>query len=172
MSFIHLPCCKASCAVWLFLLECLKWFGARLLNLCPPIQLDSQKFAFRPSPITTLVDTANNSLSRSSHGVSVLIQGLFGAFHSYLSHLSRKALANFSRLGTPRPPQQNLITLHLRPTYFLITDPKEASSCFVDFLKKLFWRLQHREDIRWDGTQHRVDHNPAPSYVQHRWLPT
>lgn len=121
MSLIHLPFCRASWTVRFFLLECLQRFGARLFKLWPPIQFNSQKLAYCPSPIWILVDAALRSLSKSSQGVLDPIQGFSSVLHSKHSHLNRRALAFFSRFGTPRQPyqmgEQTLVqlTLHFPP---------------------------------------------------------
>jgi hypothetical protein len=74
-------------------------FGRR-----PWSQPKSQKLVFLPSPSTTVVQAANKSLSSSSHGASVPTQGLPGETQWCQSHLSRSALANFSKSGMPSPP--------------------------------------------------------------------
>lgn len=127
MSLIHLPCCRASWMVLFFLFECLQRFGTHF-TLQVPNQLDSQKLAFCPSPIRTFVDASNVSLSNSSQGVLVPIQGFSDVLHSNHSHLSRKAMVNFSKFGTPKPPYrtenkpQDQLSLNFPPCmfYFLV----------------------------------------------------
>lgn len=159
MSLIHLPCCRASWTVRFFLLECLQRFGARLFKLWPPIQFNSQKLAYCPSPIWILVDAALRSLSKSSQGVLDPIQGFSSVLHSKHSHLNRRALAFFFQVWNPQTAipngRANLIPIDLTfPTmHVLITYPYEASPCFINLLEVLLQRFQNREDVCRNGTE-------------------
>lgn len=141
MSFIQLPYCRASYTVCFFPLGVNVEVQRQTFEAMAAIQLDSQKFAFFQLLIRTLVDAVNNSLLSLSQGVSVHIR-VFGALYSYQSYLSRRVLANFSKLVTPPVMMDGTadfgpIYLPFAPMHLLITGPQEMSSYFVDFLKRL-----------------------------------
>ena len=84
------------------------------LGAHPDNQLSCQKQHFFPFPREIFVLALNNFLSISSHGVSMLNQGLLSSFHSNQSQRNLKALVNFSKFRIPRPPKD----LGLHPFHF------------------------------------------------------
>lgn len=125
-SVIHLPFKRASLTVLFFFLEMEYTVGAICFGISPWSHVDSQNLAFSPSPSVIVVAAANRFLSLAVHGVGIPTQGLRGSFHSFQSHRSLSALANFLRCRIPRPPSfvglHAIVhaTLHLPPTIWSV----------------------------------------------------
>lgn len=96
---------RLRCTLFHFLLDRLKIPMAKSLGKQPWSQLSEQKEHFFPFPRVMTVPARKSTLSNSSHGTSMLCQGLLSSFQPNQSQCSLKARENFSKLRIPRPPK-------------------------------------------------------------------
>ena len=121
-------------------------FGARSLGAWPRTQEEFQNWALAPSPTVTMVLHLNNCWSISEQGTTEPTQGLSGSTHVYQSHRNLRALLNFSKSRTPKPPlilgrfTLSQTTKHWAPFASAVPFHRKARLILSIFFKAHFFR--------------------------------
>jgi hypothetical protein len=101
---VHFLSCSPSATEMFFLQASLYRLGAMSLGHSPCHHLSCQKLTFLPFPKLMEVHALNKLFSISFCMIFMFPQGLCGSFHFNHCHLKCKAILNFDKSKTPRPP--------------------------------------------------------------------
>jgi hypothetical protein len=108
--------------------------GATSIGARPWSQGAAQKGVLAPLPTLMVVAAYKIAISVLQHGFPDPTQIFSGSFHSSQGQRSLRAVANFSKCSTPRPPYflgrhtTSQLTLHFAPVVESLADQRKALS--------------------------------------------